>query len=435
MPKTKVALYGCGTIGTGVARILLGEKGGLLRKMTSPIELAYVVDVRAEEIAQEIDFPASVEVTTELDAPLGDPDVGIVVELIGGTDIAARVVEKALRSGKDIVTANKALLAAHGQHLYALAREVGKSIAFEASVAGGIPVVASMRDAMIGDRIQSVYGIVNGTCNYILTQMTDRGVSYGEALLEAQEKGYAEANPELDVEGHDSAHKLGVLARIGFGVEVQDNEIPREGVTNIEPQDLRYARALGYTVKLLAIGIQREEGTELRVHPALLKHNHPLATIGGAYNAVCVHGACAGEIMLTGLGAGRWPTATAVVADVARLALGTYQPCFRDFSQFGDVPEARMIPSNELEMRYYFRLSCHDRPGVLAKVAGILGEHDISIASCMQQDQASHPEHYVPVVFMTHQAKESEMNAALSKINALDSVDGADTRMLRVQDI
>jgi homoserine dehydrogenase len=435
MEDCNVALYGCGTVGAGVAEILLGRRGALRRRLGPGIQLRYIVDLRLEQVRSQIQPPDSVTLTDEIQQPLSDPDVDVVVELFGGTGAAKKVVENALRAGKDVVTANKALLAAHGAELYRLARQEDCSIAFEAAVAGGIPVIGAVRNSLVSERISSVYGIVNGTCNYILTRMSTADLSYEQALAEAQEKGYAEADPTLDVEGHDSAHKLAVLARLAFGVDVGEESIYCEGISDIEPEDICYARSLGYTLKLLAIGIERGGQLELRVHPALLHHDHPLAAVGGAYNAVCVHGDSVGEVVLTGLGAGRWPTASAVVGDICSTALGTYQVDFRELSQFGEVPAADLLPLEQVQARYYFRLSCTDRPGVLAQVAGILGRHQISIASCIQQDQAPDDQGHVPVVFMTHEATEGALSAALAEINELDTLDGDRTRMLRVQEI
>ena len=435
MRECNVALYGCGTVGAGVAAILLGRRGALARRLDARPKLRYVVDMRLDHVSGEMNFPETVELTDELERPLQDPDVDVVVELFGGIDAARGVVREALEAGKDVVTANKALLARHGEELYALARKEGQCIAFEASVAGGIPIISSVRNAMVGERIQSVYGIVNGTCNYVLTRMSEQGFAYRRALLEAQEKGYAEADPTLDVEGHDSAHKLAVLARLAFGKDVNEDDIYCEGISNVEPADIQYARSLGYTLKLLAIGIAREEGLELRVHPALLRHDHPLAAVKGAYNTVCVHGDSLGEVILTGPGAGRWPTASAVVGDVCRLALGTYQQEFARLTAFGEVESADVIPLEQIRARYYFRLSCLDRPGVLAGVAGVLGNHGISIASCIQQGEGSEEQQFVPVVFMTHRAKEGALQKALSEINEIDCIDGEKTRMLRVQEI
>lgn len=433
--ECNVALYGCGTVGAGVADILLGRRGALSERIGERIRLHYVVDKRLKQIAAEVPFPAYTKLTDDLEAPVRDPDVDVVIELFGGIAAARSVIEKALKAGKDVVTANKALLAAHGGVLFRLARQNERSIAFEASVCGGIPIISALRNALVADRIESIYGIVNGTCNYILTQMSESGLPYDHALAEAQEKGYAEADPALDVEGDDAAHKLAILAHLAFGLEVTADDIAREGISNVEPEDLRYARSLGYTLKLLATGIRHDNALELRVHPCLLRHGHPLASVGGACNAVCIHGDLVGEVVLTGLGAGRWPTASAVVADVCRVALGTYRTDFAEMSQFDEVLRAVVKPLAELKMRYYFRLSCLDRPGVLAQTAGILGRHGISIASCIQQNQAPPGEEHVPVVFMTHEAREGSLRDALQEINRLDCIDGSKTRMLRVQDI
>ena len=452
MAECNVALYGCGTVGAGVADILIGRSGALAERMGGRVRLKYVVDARKDEVAAELRPPDHVQVTDDLDGPMRDPEVSVVVELIGGTGVARTVIENALRAGKDVVTANKALLAECGGELFRLARARGRSIAFEAAVAGGIPIIAALRNALVGERLESIYGIVNGTCNYILTRMSRDKLSYHEALSEAQEKGYAEADPTLDVEGHDTAHKLAVLARLAVGVDVRAADIPCEGISAIEPADLVYAHGMGYTAKLLATGIRRGDAVELRVHPTLLRHEHPLASVGGAYNAVCVHGDCVGEVVLTGLGAGRWPTASAVVADVCRVALGTYGADFAALRQFGDVARASVVPLAEVRMRYYFRLSCLDMPGVLARVAGILGRHAISISSVIQQDISgggggasgataleqegpSAQEDRVPVVFMLHEAQEGALQGALSEINQLDCIDGDRTRMVRVQEI
>jgi len=435
MRECGVALYGCGTVGAGVADILLGRRGALRERVGERIRLRYVVDKRLKELAAELRLPSATKLTDDLETPLRDADVDVVVELFGGISAARSVIEKALNAGKDVVTANKALLALHGDELFRLARRKGRSIAFEASVCGGIPIIAALRDGLVAERVESIHGIVNGTCNYILTQMSQRDLPYDQALAEAQGKGYAEADPALDVEGEDAAHKLVVLARLAFGLVVTVEDIAREGISEVEPEDLRYARSLGYTLKLLATGIRRDSALELHVYPCLLRHSHPLASVNGAYNAVCVHGDSVGEVVLTGLGAGRWPTASAVVADVCRAALGTYRTDFAEMSQFGDVPRAVVRPSSELRMRYYFRLSCLDQPGVLAKVAGILGRHGISIASCIQQDQALPGEKHVPVVFMTREACEGPLMEAMLGINQLDCIDGGRTRLLRVQDI
>jgi homoserine dehydrogenase len=418
----------------GVAQALL-SRGALNERIGDRIRLKYIVDARLDEVRRGLQGAGPVILTDDLEQPMNDPEVAVVVELFGGTTAARTVVERALTTGRDVVTANKALLAAHGDELFRLARQHGRSIGFEGSVAGGIPVIGAVRDGLIGNRIESIYGIVNGTCNYVLTRMLERDMLYGRALAEAQERGYAEADPRLDVEGLDSAHKLAVLARLAFGTNVRLAQIPCEGISRVELSDLRYAQALGYTLKLLAIGLRRGDRLELRVHPALLRREHPVAGIGGVFNAVCIHAGYAGEIVLTGQGAGRMPTTSAVVADIAAVALGTYRLDFAAMSQFGDVPEADVVPFGDVETRYYLRLDCADRPGVLARVATILSEESISIASVRQQEASGPGKQMVPVVFMTHRAQEAAFRRALDRINQLDVIRGERSRFLRVEDI
>ena len=433
MAVCNVAVYGCGTVGLGVCQVLL-TKGPLHERTGGCIRLKYVVDARVGDLAALLPPHEGVVLTDDLAAPLRDPEVAVVVELFGGTTAARSLIEKALAAGKDVVTANKALMAGHGDDLFRLARAHGRSIAFEASVGGGIPVIAGIRRGLISDRIERMYGIVNGTCNYVLTQMDGRGVSYADALAEAQERGYAEADPRLDVEGADSAHKLAVLARLAFGVHVELKDIPCEGIAGVNLSDIQYAKGLGYTLKLLAVAARRGERLELSVYPALLHREHPVAAIGGVYNAICIHASNAGEIVMTGMGAGRLPTASAVVADVASVALGKYPVHFAALSQFGDVPPADLVPLAEFEKRYYLCMECVDSPGALGKVATILGDEGISIASVHQQEAADGRE-AVPVVFMTHGAREGAVDRALDRICELNAVRGGRPRMLRVVDI
>ena len=414
---------------------MLLEEGVLSERLGGGIRLKYIVDVRLEEVRSAVKPPQNVTLTDDLDTAVQDPEVDVIVELIGGTTLARDLFERALKAGKNVVTANKALLARHGDSLYRLARENGCCIAFEGSVAGGIPVVGAVRDGLVGDRIESFYGILNGTCNYVLTRMLASDMPYDDALAEAQRLGYAEADPTLDVEGHDSAHKLAVLARLAFGLNVELDDIPCEGISKVELYDLKTTHAMGYTLKLLAVGQRQGNRIELRVQPALLKHGHPMAAVSGVYNAVCVHGSQVGEVVLTGRGAGREPTASAVVADIARVAMGTYGEQFATLSQFGDVPDAKLVPHGEMTMRYYFRLDCQDQPGILGSVAGILGQEAISIASVHQHEVAEKSGEHVPVVFMTHEAREAAMERALRAINELDGVRGKHTRLLRVEDI
>ncbi len=434
MKKCNVALYGCGTVGAGVARILLEEKTYIQQSAGCDIRLACVVDRRVDEL-RALPLLKGVEISSDIDRPINDPAIDIVVELIGGVAAAGEIIEKALKAGKSVVTANKALLAARADGIFRLARQHDSSVAFEASVAGGVPIIAAMRDSFLAEPIDSIYGIVNGTCNYILSRMTMDGISYPDALAEAQEKGYAEADPTLDVEGHDSAHKLAILARLAFGINATEDDIYCEGISHVEPADIMYADSLGYILKLLAVGKKGEKGVELRVHPALLHRKHPLAGVNGSVNAVCVHGRSVGEVTFTGLGAGSEPTAGAVVADICRTALGVYGEDFRLLPVFSRTVDSPRIRQEDTETRYYFRLSCRDRAGVLARVAGVLGEHEISIGSCIQQGKSHRSTGYVPVVFMTHQVKEKNMLDALREINSLECIDGRGSSMLRVVEI
>jgi homoserine dehydrogenase len=430
----KIALIGCGTVGGGVAEILLSRRANLDRRLAPLLELAAVVDLEVEALAGALGIPDGVRRETDYEKVLADPAVEIVAELIGGIHPALEIILGALKAGKDVVTANKALLAEHGDEIFRAARAAGRAVAFEASVGGGIPIVAALREAFVGNRIESLYGVVNGTCNYILTRMVEADLSYEAALAEAQAAGYAETPPTLDVEGFDTAHKLAVMARLAFGVRAPLAAIAREGIAGVSLEDIHYARQLGYTLKLLAVGREREDGLELRVGPALLRHTHPLAAIRGAFNAICVNGDAVGQAMLTGLGAGRMPTASAVVADLVSVALGTAGTVFGALSQFGEVPEANLLGPEQIVSRFYVHLLCADRPGVLAQVAGILSRHEISIASCIQQDEED-PSGFVPVVFMMHEAVEAKMRGALEEINALETVKAEGSRMLRVEDL
>ena len=420
-----VAVVGCGTVG-GAAATLLTRDAEILRARTGlNLELRYVVDVNFDH-ARKLGVDESL-FRTDLQAALDDPNVGVVCELIGGTGIAKTVIERALAAGKDVVTANKALLAHHGVELWAAARRAGRCIAFEASCAGGIPIIRALSDGLIANRIDALYGIVNGTCNYILTAMTQRGQSYGEALGQAQAAGLAEADPTLDVGGHDSAHKLAILAALAFGRRIDLEAIPVQGIDQLQLCDILYGNELGYTVKLLAIAQRVRGGLSLRVRPAFITKEHPLAWVSGPFNAVSVYGHATGHTMYYGRGAGAYPTASAVVADIASLASGTAR---RAFDQLGIWPDrcgaADQLPIEEVRSRYYLRLQAEDRPGVFARVAAILGHHEISISSLLQHEppEEACPVAGVPVVITTHRAREGDVRKALTHIDALDSVMG-----------
>lgn len=426
-PPVGVAIVGCGTVGGATALLLTRDRDILAGRAGCAIELRYVVDVNFSH-AREVGLDESL-FCDDLEVALADPAVSIIAELIGGTTLAKEVCEKALRAGKHVVTANKALLAYHGPALYALAREQGVSIAFEASCAGGIPIIRALNEGLIANRLDALFGIVNGTCNFVLSEMAEKGASYDDVLAEAQAAGLAEADPTLDVSGGDSAHKLAILAALAFGQNVDFDAIPLEGIDTLELCDVAFGETLGYVIKLLAIAERQTasdgtEGISLRVRPAFISKSHPLAWVSGPFNAVSVYGHAAGHTMYYGRGAGGMPTASAVVADIVSLALGTWQQTFATLGVWPDQqPAAVQLPQSEIQSRYYLRLICEDSPGVLGHVTTILGQHDISIMS-MFQHEPTNATPGVPVVLTTHRAREGNMQTALDAIDALPSVSG-----------
>jgi len=429
MNTVNVGLVGFGTVGSGVASILL-EKAELLQARTGQgLRLKRVCD---QDLATPRRITPPKEILTDNSAQvLDDPDVAIVVELIGGIEGARKLILDALDRGKHVVTANKALLATHGRELFKRAWQKGVCIMFEASVGGGIPIIAAVREGFIANRIGSIFGIVNGTSNYILTRMSHENVSYEEALTEAQERGYAEKDPTLDVGGGDSAHKLAILARLGFGADFDFDQISVEGIVGLELIDVQFAREMGYAIKLLAIGKQVEQELELRVHPTLLPASHPLSSVGDVFNAVFVQGDAIGDAMLYGRGAGRMPTASAVVADIVSIVLGNGPRAFSQLRLFpGRTPREKVRPPEVIESRYYMRFKVKDQPGVLAAISGILAEHGISIASVVQRGRSEREA--VPVLLITHLAKEQGMRAALQQIDRLDLV-LAPSKVIRVE--
>jgi len=342
---------------------------------------------------------------------------------------------KAIEAGKHVVTANKAVLAEYGAELFAAAKEKGVDIAFEAAVGGGVPIIKTLKESLAGNRIKSLTGIVNGTCNYILTRMTDEGLSFEEALAEAQEAGFAEADPSLDVDGIDAAHKLALLTTLAYGTEISLEDIYVEGIREIEPLDIAFARELGFVTKLLAICKETENGLEVRVHPALIAEDHVLASVRMAYNAFYVRGDAVGDILLYGLGAGQMPTGSAVVSDIVDLARNVLSGATLRVPplsfQLADLQRLPLKPMNEVVSRYYFRFSAVDRPGVLSKIAGILGENEISIATVIQKGREARGS--VPIVMLTHEAREAAVSRALAAIDRLEVVT-APTKLLRIEE-
>ncbi len=419
MEKASIALIGFGTVGTGVAKILLNKKKELARRTGFLIELRYIVDADLKR-DRGIRLPRGI-LTDDFKSVLRDPDVKLAVELVGGTTAARTIQMRLLHAGKDVVTANKALLAIHGTELFRAAAKAGRVLAFEASVCGGIPIIGALREGFVANRILSFSGIVNGTANYILTRMDQEGLSYHDALLQAQKKGYAEKNPSLDVDGIDSAHKLAILARCAFGVDFNQKEIYTEGIRHIDIRDIEYARELGYAVTLLAIGKNGPEEIELRVHPTLVPRGNPLGVVDEAYNAISLKGDAVGRCLLYGRGAGMMPTASAVVADIVDVLSGRARRSFGRLKAFWrEAPKRKVRNIRGIRGKYYFRFMVLDRPGVLGKISTILGRHRISILSVVQKEIRKSGS--VPLVVMTHEALEKDVEAALKEINRLKVV-------------
>jgi homoserine dehydrogenase len=429
MNPAKVAIIGFGTIGSGVAKLLLEQKQRNERHAGRPVELAYVVD--PDRLRQRnITLPKGILIA-DLDTVLKDPEVSVAVELVGGLEPARTIVLKLLEAGKDVVTANKALLAEHGRELFDKARELGRSIAFEAAVAGGIPIIAAINECLIANQIESIHAILNGTSNFILTQMEENDTDYAAALAEAQQRGYAEANPFMDVSGSDAAQKLAILAHLAFSAQVNWREIPRTGIDIVNAADMHFAKELGYSIKLLAVAEKVPEGLELHVSPTLVRLGAPLAEVRGAYNAIRVIGDAVGRVFFHGLGAGQMPTASAVVSDVIDTILGRMAITFKTLNLWSDEREALVKPRNPADVlgRFYLRFNVDDRPGVMADIAGILGKHQISIASLIQHENEDDETHSVPLVIMTHSAPEGAMQNALQAIGILSSVHPGTVRM------
>ncbi|MEW5816154.1 MAG: homoserine dehydrogenase [Spirochaetota bacterium] len=418
-----VAIVGCGTVGGATALLLTKDAGFLQQKTGLIIKLKYIVDIDFTH-ARELRIDARLY-EKNLDTVLEDKEVEILIELIGGIDTARQIIRAALKSGKHVVTANKALLAHHGAELFGLARRNGVTLSFEASCAGGIPIVRALYDGLTANRIDALYGIVNGTCNYILTEMIQKGQNYAEALSEAQKSGLAELDPTLDVSGMDSAHKLAILAALAFGKKVELEAIPVQGIDTLELIDVKFGLELGYIVKLLAVAQRLEDGISLRVRPAFITREHPLAWVSGPFNAVSVYGHAVGHTMYYGRGAGGSPTSSAVVSDIISVALGLNTSVFNHLKIWPDITEpARQVHSKHIKSRYYIRLMVVDKPGVFGQIAGILGQEEISISSVLQKETSEEGAEpvIVPVVITTHTTLEGKVEAALKKLKRLEPV-------------
>lgn len=417
MRTIRVGLIGLGTVGSGVVEILGRHREDFKRRAGVDIELARFADRNEERFAQ-LGLPADA-CTTDAFALIDDPSLDVVIELIGGTGVARDVVLTALGSGKSVVTANKALLASHGEEVMQAAEKTGVDVRFEASVGGGIPIIEPLKHSLTSNEIVTVMGIVNGTTNYMLTRMADNGLDYASALAEAQAKGFAEADPTADVDGHDAAAKIAILSSIAFNSRVVMSQVPAEGIRALAPADIEYAREMGSTIKLLAIGRRTDTGIDVRVHPTMIPNSHPLASVNGVYNAIYVVGDAVGETMFFGEGAGSLPAASAVTGDLIEVARRIQSGC----APLVGCTCTETLPVRDiadLETGYYIRLEVADKPGVLAAVASVFGAHDVSIASVIQKRAAAG---VAEIVYVTHTARESAVRDALAEIEALDVVE------------
>ena len=433
MKEIKVGLIGFGTVGSGVVKILQKNSKLIEKRMGAKLNLRRIADIDLETDRGVRVKPGVLTARTE--DVIQDPEIDIVMELMGGIEPAKTYILKAIQNKKHIVTANKALLALHGDEIFKEAYRSGVDVNFEASVGGGIPLIRSIKEGLVANRIQSIFGILNGTSNYILSKMTDEGRNFKEVLKEAQEKGYAEADPTYDIEGIDAAHKLAILIRLAFGTPLQFKEIFISGISEIMPLDIQFSREFGYRIKLLAIAKMDRGKMEARVHPTMIPEDHLLSTVEGVFNAIYIQGDAVGPTLFYGQGAGQMPTGSAVVGDLVELgrnvlirASGRRVPLlsFQESAVEG-IPLKRM---DEVIMPFYMRFSALDRPRVLSKISGILGKNDISIAAVIQKGRQINGA--VPVVMMTHEAKEKNVHRALKEIDQLGVILGR-TMFIRVE--
>lgn len=424
-----VGIIGFGIVGSGTAKVLLNNKDILKERLGFELNLKRIAD---HDITTDrgIKIPEGV-LTTDVNQIFNDPEIDIVVELIGGIRPAKDFILKAIQNGKHVVTANKALLATHGTDIFNAAREKGVEVGFEASVAGAIPIIKVMKEGLIANRIKAIYGIINGTSNYILTKMTDENVEFADALKEAQALGYAEADPTFDIEGIDTAHKLTILATLSYGIPLSFSSVHIEGISKITAQDINFASELGYKVKLLAITKETDGEIELRVHPTMLPKDYLIAKVDGPFNAIYVEGDATGSTMYYGRGAGSVPTGSAVVSDIADIARNIQKNAIGRVPTIPNISgDVRIRKMDDIASRYYFRFSALDKPGVLSKISGILGNRNISITSVIQKGRMVGEA--VPLVVLTHEAKEKDMRQAIEEIDKLPVVMGK-TVVIRVE--
>ena len=430
MKPIQVGLLGIGTVGRGTFEVLQRNQEEIRRRAGRSIQIAMVADLDTAR-AQRI-VGATTQVVADARQVIANPEIDIVIELIGGYGIARQLVMEAIEAGKHVVTANKALLAVHGTEIFEAARRRGVMVAFEAAVAGGIPIIKALREGLTANRIQWIAGIINGTTNFILSEMRDKGFPFETVLKEAQALGYAEADPTFDIEGVDAAHKATIMSAIAFGIPVQFDKAHVEGITQLEAQDIRYAEQLGYRIKLLGIAKRVSTGVELRVHPCLVPAKRLIANVEGAMNAVMVQADAVGTTLYYGKGAGSEPTASAVIADLVDITrLHTADPLNRVphlAFQPDELSDVAVLPMAQVVTSYYLRLRVADQAGVLAKVTGLLADSDISIDAVLQRE-AGEGENQTDLIILTHECVESRMNAALASMQSLSTVLGPITRI------
>ena len=432
-----VGLIGFGTIGSGVVKLLRDNEELIRKRLGARLVIKKIADI-------DITTPRLVEVdreilTTDVQEVLNDPEISIVVELIGGYTHAKTIVLDAIRSGKHLVTANKALIATFGNEIFAAADNEKINIGFEAGVGGTIPIIKTLKESLAGNNIDSVFGIMNGTCNYILTRMTSEGKDFESVLKEAQDLGFAEADPTYDIEAVDTAHKLAITLSLSYGKRVPLDDIYREGISKISPLDIAFAGELGYTIKLLAIAIRRGDVIEARIHPTMIPFDHILASVNGNFNAFHLMGDASGSVFLYGQGAGMMPTASAVVGDLIDISRDIMARTWRRVPlrsyKKDQIEDISLLPMDDVVTNYYFRFSAVDRPGVLSQISGILGKYDISLSSVIQKEKTFDKDQGVPIVVTTYKAREKNVRMALEEIdNTLEDVVFGRTTLIRIED-
>ncbi|MFW0966968.1 MAG: homoserine dehydrogenase [Thermacetogeniaceae bacterium] len=426
-----VGLLGLGTIGSGVVKLLRENNAQIEQRLGRRVKIKKVLERDPEKLAI-LELPSEM-LAGSFDEILDDPAIQIIIELLGGIEPSRTYIKEALLKGKHVVTANKDVIAAHGKELFEAATEGKADLYFEASVGGGIPVLHALKENLTANKIQEVIGIVNGTTNYILTRMHDEHVEFEQVLQEAQRAGYAESDPTSDIEGYDAARKIAILASIAFNTRVTPDEVLVEGITRITPEDINYARELGYVIKLLAIAKDFNDEIEVRVHPAFLPAEHPLSAVQGVFNAVYIYGNAVGETMFYGQGAGQMPTASAVVGDLMEIVRNL------ETNSTGRFPctcylEKKILPIGQIQTKYYLRLIVKDKPGVLASIAGVMGNHQVGIASVIQKRTlVVNEERMAEIVLITHEVLEQDIQDALAVLRGL-SIVGSIENVIRVEE-